>query len=237
MPHINLNDMVVRYREIRARVYNEATAPAHGNWQEHERNKAIFREKVTEICNASNLDLYRGSGDAAALAIWRHLWRKNRYAGIRARIATQEIADIAESFDNYRMFASQDWDIKIEGHTLIHGGRQVHEFLERTGRFSNRQTIGNLPKLAKIVAVARRLDQFVNQFPDRPPLEFVTNGATELDVWCIQNHLLNLGYRADLTARVRPLNNVLNRSTRPRTDRSSARTAPSARRCWSVPSG
>ena len=83
---------------------------------------------------------------------------------------------------------------------MIHGGDQVHAFLNRTGCFEDRQTIGNRPKLSNIVSVARKLNAFVNSYPDRPALEFVTDGAADTDVWGIHAHLLDLGYRADLTA-------------------------------------
>jgi len=128
------------------------------------------------------------------------LWTKNRYAGIRSQIATTEIGDIESIFDDYESFSGADWDIEASGHTVIRGGRHVHDFLNRTANFVNKQTIGNIPKLVKIISVARLLTEFINsKDADTPVLDFIRNGYNDEDVWGIHGHLMNIGYRSDLT--------------------------------------
>jgi hypothetical protein len=200
-PTVSLDAMSDHYRKVRKAVYEEATAPSNGSTAQHTANKQLFRGKVTELCNRADLGLYRGNDEAIAHAIWRHLWTINRYAGIRAAIASAEIRDIEFIFDQYTNFISPSWDIQARGHTLIQSGSDVRHFLDRTGQFTGRQTIGNLPKLQKIVNLARRLKSFLDtRAPDRPVLHFITNGMSEDDVWAIHSYLLSLGYTADLTA-------------------------------------
>jgi len=72
--------------------------------------------------------------------------------------------------------------------------------LNREGVFRNRQTIGNVPKLSKIVSVARQLKEFLEKKEHTAPvLSFVINGFDEEDVWAIHEHLMSIGYRSNLT--------------------------------------
>jgi hypothetical protein len=167
----------------------------------HDGSKSKLRAKFQEVCGDADLSRYAGSNRETGQKIWRHLWRKNRYAGIMAKIASKEISDIAFLFDDFTVFSNPTWDIVAKGHQLVSAGPDVQHFLKRTGPFSACQTIGNLPKLQKIVAVARSLNRFLeSKSPEVPVLNFLTNGASIDTVWSIHEHLLSIGYTSDLTA-------------------------------------
>jgi len=196
----DLRGMSEHYRKTRRAVYEEATRPLPNNPDIHQNNKALMRTIVEKLSNDAVLNSYRGTDKNTATAIWHHLWTKNRYAGIRGQIATTEIKHIESIFDDYELFAEEDWNIKASGNTVISGGRQVQNFLNRTGDFTGKQTIGNIPKLVKIVSVARQLTDFMNKKKaNTPVLDFITNGYLDEDVWEIHGHLMSIGYRSDLT--------------------------------------
>lgn len=190
------------YREVRSRVYEEATWPSSGAAAVHQQNKATLRQQIMRVCSGAKLDLVMTSGEAARHRLWNHLWTKNRYAGIRSAIASREIADIAPVFDNYRDFCSPNWNLISKHYTvdLANSGVMVKNFFQRTGDFSGKQTIGNVPKLKKLIHVARLFAVFVKAHPQCSPLLFVTGSASPSDVWAVHEHLLALGYTADLTA-------------------------------------
>jgi hypothetical protein len=111
------------------------------------------------------------------------------------------INDIAAIFDDFERFCTPEWDCVAKGHNLVRAGAATADFLNRTGPFKGMQTIGNLPKLQKIVNVARGLKQFLDdRAPSTSILHFITNGHTETQVWQIHRHLLDIGYTADITA-------------------------------------
>ena len=196
----DVREMSEIYRKTRRAVYEEATRPLSNNLDIHRQNRERLTESVVKLCNDADLKKYSGTGKSSATAIWHHLWTKNRYAGIRSQIATTEISDIESLFDDYERFFEADWDIEASGHNVIKGGRQVHDFLNRTGDFANKKTIGNIPKLVKIVSVARRLAKFLgDKNPDAPVLDFIKNGYNDEDIWGIHKHLMEIGYRSDLT--------------------------------------
>jgi hypothetical protein len=195
------HEMSEHYRNIRKSVYEEATRPYLNNSEIHKANKGKIKQKIQQICAEANLELYKGSNKETAIAIWHHLWTKNRYAGIRAQIASTEIRDIEEIFDDYEIFSDPSWDIEAIGNRLLMAGEQVYNFINRQGMFHNKQTIGNIPKLKKIVSIARQLKKFMNyKTADTPVINFIKNKYVEEDVWAIHNHLIDIGYRADLTA-------------------------------------
>lgn len=196
----DLREMSELYRKTRKIVYEEATRPLSNNPDIHRKNKETLKESVEKVCGEADLRKYRGTDKNTSTAIWHHLWTKNRYAGIRSQIATTEIRDIEKIFDEYDRFSGEDWNIEAVGTNLIKGGRQIHDFLNRTGDFSNKQTIGNIPKLVKIVSVARLFIDFLNnKGAETPVLDFIKNGYNDEDVWAIHKHLMEIGYRSDLT--------------------------------------
>jgi hypothetical protein len=196
----DLLEMSKLYRKTRRDVYEEATRPFSNHPDIHRINKENLKESVEILCSKADLRKYRGTDKNTATAIWHHLWTKNRYAGIRSQIATTEIRDIEKIFDEYHRFSGEDWDIEAVGQNLIKGGRQIHDFLKRKGDFVNKQTIGNIPKLVKIVSVARLLTKFMNsKVVNTPVLSFINNGYNDDDVWAVHGHLMKIGYRSDLT--------------------------------------
>lgn len=207
IPNLNTNlkgmtiqEMSLKYREIRQLVFNEATMPPFSNNEIHISNQLKLKNKVLGICKQANLSLYNGNDDLTAKRIWHHLWTKNRYAGIKAQIASTEIADIQSIFDEYEIFSNFNWDIQISGHNLISAGKEVHDFLNRNGQFTNKQTIGNLPKLQKIILIARLLKKFREKYPNEQIIKFITAGNNYENVWEIHTNLLEIGYTGDLTA-------------------------------------
>jgi len=201
MKESDLHEMSEIYRKTRIAVYEEATRPLSNDPGTHRKNRETLKKSVEKLCDDADLRKYRGTDRNAATAIWHHLWTKIRYARITSQIATREIADIKSIFDDYEMFSSEDWDIEASGHKVITCGKQVRDFLSRSGAFSNKQTIGNVPKLVKIVSLARLLIGFLkNKSPDTPVLDFIRNGYSDDDVWAIHRHLMEMGYRGHLTA-------------------------------------
>jgi len=116
MDQVTLLQMSEHYRQVRKAVYEEATKPFSNSPAVHVNNKEKLKRKITELCSKANLNLYRGTGKKTTTNIWHHLWTKNRYAGIRAQIATTEIRDIENIFDNFEMFSDCAWDIVAHGH-------------------------------------------------------------------------------------------------------------------------
>jgi hypothetical protein len=167
----------------------------------HEGNKKKLKEQIVKLCNDADLVHYSGNNADVAPRIWWHLWRKIRYAGITNTTASKEIEDIAFYFDNYENFCDPTWDIEAKGHTLIRTGINAKHFLDRTGPFAGKQTIGNLPKLVKTVKVARQLCQFMaSKDASKQVIDFVTEGRPTTEVWPIHEYLMGIGYTADLTA-------------------------------------
>lgn len=197
-----LRKMRTTYRAIRKLVYEKATCPAGGHWSQHEENKRYLRDQIVRICSEANLDTVSTPDEPSRLRLWHHLWTKNRYAGIRAATASKEIEDIASIFSDYRAFASPEWDLVSKGQEALlnQSGEMTQHFMKRTGPFSGKQTVGNVPKLRKIISVARAFATYVDEHPSAPPISFATGPNNPADVWSIHNHLMRLGYTADLTA-------------------------------------
>jgi hypothetical protein len=192
--------MSEHYRKIRKAVYEEATRPLSNNSEIHLKNKLLFKKHVEKLCSEANLKNFRGNDQNTATAIWHHLWTKNRYAGIGSPIADTEIKDIEKIFDNYESFVGEGWDIEATGHKIISCGQKIHDFLNRTGDFTGKQTIGNIPKMVKIVSIARQLNVFMKNKGNTPVLKFITGTCSDDDVWGIHGYLMAIGYRSDLTA-------------------------------------
>ncbi len=197
---INLTDIVSQYRDIRKRVFTEATVPNVGDSAKASKNKELLKRFVTRVCDEANLHNLQSSSEKAKNALWHNLWTKHRYAGIKADIATKEIHDIEFYFDDYRNFTSSDWDLESHGHTLIKAGPLASDFLNRTGVFSGKQTIGNLPKLKKVVAVANAFNTYFSKNPQAPAISFLCPNTTHDDVWAIHQRLADIGYKGDLTS-------------------------------------
>lgn len=196
-----VHDMRKKYREVRTLVYQEATRPRNGCSAQHDANKAALKNKIVSICNESQLCNFTRS-PIGYHRLWHHLWTKNRYAGIKASIASREISDIQEVFADFKQFVAPEWHVVKSGRRIDidASGRMVRDFVQRTGPFQSKQTIPNSAKMRTIVNIARALAKFADDEPNKLPLEFVTGGASASDVWRIHEHLLKIGYRADLTA-------------------------------------
>ncbi len=188
---VTIEEMSERYRKVRRQVFEDATRPLSKSPSEHRANKEKVRNRIERVCNDANLTLYQRNSVNTARIIWHHIWRKNRYAGFNAAQAHAEIDDIEVIFDDYEIFESRDWDIELKGHEVIRAGRQVKHFLNRSGPFLGKSTIGNKRKLKTIVDVARRLKHFMDSRPaSTPPITFVSNGISLKDVWGIHQHLV-----------------------------------------------
>jgi len=198
----SIRTMRATYRAVRNLVYEEATRPTGDDRQCYEGNKRDLKQQVTRVCADANLDLVSAPDELSRLRLWHHLWTKNRYAGIRAAIASKEIEDITDQFCNYRLFGSSQWDLVSKGQEafLAQSGEMVRSFMQRTGPFTGKQTIGNVPKLRKIIAVARAFAVYADERPFACPISFVIGDNCSSDVWSIHRHLMGLGYTADLTA-------------------------------------
>jgi hypothetical protein len=221
-----IDGMVKKFREIRKRVWSDATRPDPYDQVEHLRVQELLKTRIIQLCAETNFNRYnsaqemnegndgKGTNDESNIVctplpghdLWHLLWTINRFAGIRSRIAAKEIADIAQLFDNREWFDSSEWNIEITTKnrkpTLVRGGLHVHHFLDRTGPFEGCQTVGNLHKLKKIVDIARAFNNFIRLRKDSEPItSFVTNGYASNQTQEIHRYLVNeVGYRNDLTA-------------------------------------
>lgn len=196
---MDLQSIVSDYRKLRAEVYERATEPTIYSTDAHTANKETFKHFVLELSSNANLLHFSSASPEARTKLWHHLWTKNRYAGIRANTATIEIRDIEELFDNYEWFSDVDWNLESQGHQVQSAGLLARSFLNRTGQFAGKQTVGNIPKLKKIIHVARDFSTFFKSNPDSPAIDFVTRGRPLHDIWGIHRQLQNNGYKGDLT--------------------------------------
>jgi hypothetical protein len=170
----------------------------------HLENKNKFREGLIAVAENANPVIFENNDSKSITKIWHHLWTKNRYAGIRAQSATNEINDIKKLFDDYKWFVNPDWDVEsLNGnhHQLDENrsGRLARDFVNRAGDFQNKRTIGNIPKLKKIVHIARRFTHYFVTNSKANAMDFVTNGNTLANWNDIKAHLDFIGYKADLT--------------------------------------
>lgn len=195
-----INEVRAKYRQIRREVFEQATKPLASSNSSHTSNKARFQARVEAVCSSANLSHWSSTTSEARTALWNHLWTKNRYAGIRAQTASTEIAQLAHLFDNYKWFSDAGWNLESKGHTVQSAGVLARSFLERSGQFKSIQTVGNVPKLQKIVTVARRFKDYFDKHPDAPAIEFVTRKLRTEDTWAVHDQLMDGGYTADLTA-------------------------------------
>jgi hypothetical protein len=207
-----IQEMTMHYRYIRAKVYEDATRPLNNSTDDHLINQAKLRNEIETTCLNADLKLYVGADKQAALKIWHHLWTKNRYGGMRAAWANDEIKSLAAIFDNYEIFSDSSWDIEVDDQraqnkrgsfykkpVLLHGGQQTRDFLAKRGQFAGKPVKGKLSKLCILVSIARQLKVFMEtKQRSAPVLDYVTGGST--DIWNIHQHLLRIGYRGDLTA-------------------------------------
>ena len=189
-----------RYRELRRRVWQEATRPTQGRAERHQANQARLHEQLTLLCAEADLDLYRSPAPEARMRLWRHIWMANRLAGTRLQIAETEIDDIGTLFDDYRQFAAPCWDLTHKGHEVVHAGQCAWDYLNSAGPFAGRHTVANVPRLARLIEVARAFKQFFETHDDSDALAFVTEGLPEEDLWGIQARLSRLGYKSELTS-------------------------------------
>lgn len=198
----DLCEMSELYSNIRKAVYEDATRPMLNSPEIHRMNKERFKARVEKLCDEAGLEKYSGNDEKTATAIWHHLWTKNRYAGTKSQIATTtEINDIKDIFDDYEQFSHKDWSIETSGHKVIAGGSKIYDFLNRKGIFMYKQTVGDIPKLVKIVSIARLFNDFMNnKNASTPIINFINNGHSDKDVWSIHKHLIRIGYRSNLTA-------------------------------------
>ena len=95
----------------------------------HLENKLRFQNRVVEICSQANLANWCSATSEVRHALWHHLWTKNRYAGIRAQIATTEITQLTPLFDNYSWFCDPGWDIESKGYKIQSAGALAYSFL------------------------------------------------------------------------------------------------------------
>lgn len=191
-----------KYRQIRKRVYQDATFPKNGDSAQHERNRACFKAQVVSLCDAASLDRYRADSAEARRSLWHLLWSRIRYAGFSSQAATNEIRDLSPCFDDYEWFVEPEWDIQAKGHEPDWSatGPTAADFLNHRGRFAGCRVVGNVAKLKKHVAIARVYSEHFRLSPHSSALQFVVGPHDESAVWEIHRRLLNTGYKADLTA-------------------------------------
>jgi hypothetical protein len=86
--------MVAKYREVRRRVWNEATRAPEDSATAQTRNQAKLRAAISDVCDRARVDRYVGAGEDAARLLWRgktsparHMGRKRPQRGHQQRVA------------------------------------------------------------------------------------------------------------------------------------------------------
>jgi hypothetical protein len=192
----SIQDMANQYRQIRKDVFLNATKPNSLSEDEYVSNQKKLKSGIIDLCDKA--DLSRLDNTNIESDVWEHMWKKIRYAGIKAVLAGREIQDIEFYFNQYQHFLSKDWDVKSKGHELIGAGSKVINFKQRTGVFSNKLTVGNVPKLKRTVNLARGYSEHLAN--GRSVKSFLIGDNDISDVWAIHQHLQkNSGYGAQIT--------------------------------------
>jgi len=191
-----LQSLADQYRQIRKEVFQKATWSVEPSV--HHRNRMTLAGRIVGLCTGADLALYRDNERAAQQALWDHLWIKIRYAGIRAKLATDEVATIYPMFSQWEQFADPGWDIDLDGWKVVQAGDNVRHFLARTGPFAHTLAIGNVHKLRRTIGLARAYSAHLAH--GKPPLAFLTADHAASDVWGVHAHLQSIDYRRDITA-------------------------------------
>ncbi len=194
-----LDEMVDAYRRIRVAVYSEATRSPSSDAIQHADSQRAFREFVTGLCADANLSSYADNSPESRQRLWRHIWTKIRYAGIRAEGASEEIEDTSEIFDDALSFCDKEWDVVFDkkNKSTKNGSRSVNEpnlllsgptarqYFERTGRFSGLSYYRNISKLMRTIKIAKALADFSRKNPNSAAIEFLSGGISSKNVWPI----------------------------------------------------
>ena len=191
-----IEEISKEYRTLRKEVWERATLPEAGSLTTQSQNQAKLRGEIHHICNNADLGLYQVGPTLnktdAAQKVWDHLWTKIRFAGIRSTLAGQEIASIAPIFSDYVAFCDEGWDYP--------GGARTQQYLRKEGEFANLSIVRNKVKLQKTVSLARKFCEFLTN-ANLEPIHFILGGSETANDWkTARDHLLEIGYRADITA-------------------------------------
>ena len=158
-------EMAAVFERIREAVHQEATRPSPCDARQHEVNQAAFRAKLGELCAQAQLQ-----ADMTVDALWRHVWTKIRYAGFRATYVTEEVRRLTPFVADFRKLGGPDWHFDPQG---IAHGRNVRDFLHRTGPFANVGYSRLEPKLGKMLSVAAAFREFSRSSRDVSALAFL----------------------------------------------------------------
>ncbi len=191
-----LQSMVNQYRQIRKEVFQKATWAAEASV--HEQNRVALSARIAGLCAGADLKVYRGSDRDTQQAVWDQIWIKIRYAGIKSKLASDEVASIYPMFSRWEDFAHPDWDIELDGWNVVKAGDQVRHFLDRSGPFENCITVGNVHKLKRTIGLARAYGAHLAR--GASPLAFLSAEHAASDVWAVHAHLQSIDYRRDITA-------------------------------------
>lgn len=186
-----------QYRTLRIRVAHADLSAADRTGSPDEHNG--FRHEAFRVCEAADLNRYRSPSPSVRALLWRQIWTKNRYSSVRASVAEREIDDIGELFDDFRWFADPCWDTVNKGHQLLQAGSCIQDFLGQTGPFSGKHTVGNVPKLVRLVHIARAFKDYFEIHQGKDAISFITGGLPEEAIGDILARLHSLGYGGELT--------------------------------------
>ncbi|MEZ9017543.1 hypothetical protein AB6E79_11510 [Vibrio lentus] len=198
---MKIEEKIIQYREIRKKVWFEATKNQSTSLEEHQHNQRLFQDFVTGLCTRCELDKHSGTDKQSAMVLWHKMWTVIRYAGIRSNTATNEILSIQDIFDDYEEFLSPDWDIEKHGSKLLWGGSKALQLKDRSGLFYGKKPIANWSKNLRTVGLARKLDGFMqSKHKSTSVIDFVTGGRNVDDIWGVLEHLQTIDYRKKITA-------------------------------------
>ncbi len=210
-----LDQMVDTYRRIRIAVYTEAIKGPSPDVIQHAESQQAFRAFVTGLCADANLRTYADTSPESRQRLWRHIWTKIRYAGIRAEGASKEIEDTSDLFDDAKSFCDKNWDTLFDKKKkeTKNGARNVNEpnillcgpyarqYFEKSGIFAGKYYYRNVSKLMRTINIAKALTDFSRKNPNAPTIEFLSGGISSKNVWPVFRRITaEQGYLSDITA-------------------------------------
>lgn len=218
LPHIPdsvIDEMVLTYRRIRKAVYEEATKEPSIEPSIRSTNQQIFRDFVTELCSDAKLTPYTMNTADARQRLWWHIWTKIRYAGIRAKGASNEITNTKYIFNDYHQFANDRWKIQFRQRTdesKFHNlsiasislplcGQMARDYFERNGPFEGISYYRNIPKIKRTIHLARNFVDFERAHANATAIEFLSGGINPKYVWRIHRYITKTkNYLSNITA-------------------------------------
>lgn len=182
-----MQEKVKKYREIRRKVYEDATKPTEYTKIEHNYNQETLKKKNLEICSNANLNNFLNTDSDSVRLLWYLMWGKIFYANRQATTINEFLKSMRPYFDCYTNFQSSGWDDEYSQHFI--------EYLTNQGPFNSIKTYKSISRVKKVVQLARTVDSHIKKGNS-----LLSLFHDEKDIWTTYQNLIKLGYPGPLTA-------------------------------------